>query len=118
MARATGNVPSHRRHKKVLKNAAGYYGGRSRLYRPAREAVNRARKYRFRDERQQRRMIRRLWITRIGIAVRLQGMSYSRFIQGLSKANIGLDRKVLAQMAVEDMPALAALVGKAKEALS
>ncbi len=102
MPRATNNVAAKRRHKKFLKAAKGNYGGRHRLYRTARETVMRGLYYSYRDRRNKKREFRRLWILRINAAVRLYGLSYSRFIDGLKKLGVNLDRKVLADLAVRD----------------
>ncbi len=110
--------PSSRRHKKkILKLAKGYRGQRSRSFRRAKEAVMRALYYEYRDRRQRKREFRRLWIARINAAVRPYGLSYSRFIDGLNKAGIELDRKVLADIAVRNPEAFEKIVQKAKEAL-
>jgi len=102
MPRATNNPAAKRRHKKVLKAAKGNYGGRRKLYRTAKETVQKGLAYAYRDRRARKRDFRRLWIIRINAAVRLYDLSYSRFIDGLNKADIKLDRKVLADMAVRD----------------
>jgi len=102
MPRATNNPAAKRRHKKVLKAAKGNYGGRSKLYRTAKETVQKGLTNAYRDRRARKRDFRKLWIIRINAAVRLYGLSYSRFIDGLNKAGIKLDRKVLADMAVRD----------------
>lgn len=102
MPRAKGGPKTRRRRKKVLKLAKGYWGGKSRLYRTATEAVDKALAYSYRDRRQKKRSFRSLWIVRINAAIREQGLSYSKFIAGLKKAGINLDRKVLADMAVND----------------
>jgi len=102
MPRVKRGFKARRRRKKILKLASGYYGGRSRLYRSAAEAVDRALVYAFRDRRVKKRDFRQLWIARISAAAKLNGISYSRMIGGLKKANIELDRKVLANMAVLD----------------
>jgi large subunit ribosomal protein L20 len=102
MPRATNNPAAKRRHKKVLKAAKGNYGGRSKLYRTAKETVQKGLTYAYRDRRARKRDFRKLWIIRINAAVRLYGLSYSRFIDGLNKAGIKLDRKVLADMAARD----------------
>lgn len=104
--------------KKILKLAKGFRGQRKNVYRRAKEYVFRALQYQYRDRRQRKRQFRRLWITRINAAARLHGLSYSRFINGLSKAGVNLNRKVLAEMAVRDPEAFAHLVKKAKEALA
>ena len=114
MPRATNSPASRRRRKRYLAAAKGYRGARSKLYRTAREAVENGLKYAYRDRRTRKRDFRKLWITRINAAARLNGMSYSRFINGLKKANIELDRKVLADMAVSDQASFAKLVEVAK----
>ena len=118
MARVKRGVVARRRHKKVLKQAKGYYGARSRVFRVAKQAVIKAGQYAYRDRRQRKRQFRSLWITRINAASRLNGLSYSRFINGLKKAEIVLDRRVLADLAVHDKEAFAAVVEKAKGALA
>ncbi len=117
MPRVKRGVTARARHKKVLKKAKGYYGARSRVYRVAKQAVIRAGQYAYRDRRQRKRQFRALWIARINAGARECGLSYSRFINGLLKAGIELDRKVLADLAVHDESAFAALVEKAKAAL-
>lgn len=118
MPRATSGVISRRRRKKVLKLAKGYWGARARVYRRAKETVERALKFAYRDRRQRKRDMRKLWIARINAAARLHGLSYSQFIFGLHQAEISLDRKVLADMAVRDPDAFAQLAQKVKEKLS
>lgn len=102
MPRATNNPAAKRRHKKVLKAAKGNYGGRRKLYRTAKETVQKGLAYAYRDRRNRKRDFRRLWIIRINAAARLNGLSYSQFINGLNKAGIQLNRKVLAELAVND----------------
>jgi large subunit ribosomal protein L20 len=102
MPRANSSVPRHRRHRKIVKQAKGYYGARSRNYKSAKDAVVKAGLYAYRDRRQRKRMFRRLWITRINAACRLNGTTYSAFINGLKTKGIDLDRKILADMAVND----------------
>jgi len=114
MSRATVSVASRRRRKKVLKQARGYFGARSRLFRTAREAVNRAQAYAYRDRRRRKRDFRRLWISRINAAARLNGVSYSQLIHGLDKAEVAVNRKVLANLAVRDPGAFTAVVSQAK----
>ncbi|MBS3955771.1 MAG: 50S ribosomal protein L20 [Methylicorpusculum sp.] len=109
MARVKRGVTARARHKKILKLAKGYYGARSRVYRVAKQAVIKAGQYAYRDRKQKKRQFRALWIVRINAAARLCGMSYSRFINGLNKANVAVDRKVLADIAVRDMDAFAEL---------
>jgi len=110
MPRVKRGVPARRRHKKILKQAKGYYGGRSRLFKTANEAVMKAGQYAYRDRRQRKRQFRRLWITRINAAARQHGMTYSQLIHGMQAAGIALDRKVLADMAVREPEAFAAVV--------
>ena len=117
MARVKRGVQARARHKKVLKEAKGYYGARRTVYRVAKQAVTKAGQYSYRDRRQRKRQFRQLWIVRINAAARDFGLSYSRFIDGLSKAEIEVDRKVLADLAVNDKAAFAALAEKAKAAL-
>lgn len=102
MPRATNNPASKRRHRKFLKAAKGNYGGRRRLYRTARETVQKGLTYAYSDRRKRKRDFRRLWIIRINAATRLYGLTYSRFMDGLRKAGIELDRKILADMAATD----------------
>lgn len=105
MPRVKRGVTARARHKKVLKQAKGYYGARSRIYRVAKQAVIKAGQYAYRDRRQRKRQFRALWIVRINAAARECGLSYSRFIAGLNKASISIDRKVLADIAVHDKDA-------------
>ena len=114
MARTTVSVASRRRRKKVLKQARGYFGARSSLFRTAREAVNRAQVYAYRDRRRRKRDFRRLWIGRINAAARLNGVSYSQLIHGLGKAEVLVNRKMLADLAVRDPGAFTAVVEQAK----
>jgi large subunit ribosomal protein L20 len=118
MARVKRGVVAKARHRKVLDKAKGYYGARSKVYRVANQAVIKAGQYAYRDRRQRKRQFRALWITRINAAAHLHGLSYSRFINGLRRANIDVDRKVLADIAVEDAEAFGALAEAAKEALA
>ncbi len=118
MARVKRGTIARARHKKVLKQAKGYYGARSRVYRVAVQAVTKAGQYAYRDRRQRKRQFRQLWIARINAAARQNGMSYSRFINGLKKASVEIDRKILSDIAVHDKSAFAALVEEAKGALS
>lgn len=117
MARVKAGVNAHRRHKKVLKQAKGYYGARSRNFRTAVQAVTKAGQYAYRDRKVKKRTFRQLWIARINAGTRELDMSYSQFIAGLKKAGIELDRKVLSDLAIHDKPAFAAIVGQAKKAL-
>ena len=118
MARVKRGVVARARHKKVLKQAKGYYGARSRVYRVAVQAVTKAGQYAYRDRRQRKRVFRQLWIARINAAARISGLSYSRFINGLKKASVEIDRKILADIAVHDKAAFSALVEAAKGALA
>lgn len=118
MARVKRSVQARARHKKVLKEAKGYYGARRKVYRVAKQAVTKAGQYSYRDRRQRKRQFRQLWIVRINAAARDFGLSYSRFIDGLNKAEIEVDRKVLADLAVHDKAAFAALAEKARTALA
>lgn len=118
MARTKRGVTAHRRHKKVLKAAKGYYGARSRCYRTAKQAVMKAGQYAYRDRRQRKREFRALWIVRINAGARMCGLSYSRMIQGLKKANIIIDRKMLAELAVFDMAGFTMIAEKAKQAIA
>ena len=118
MPRVKRGVVAHRRHKKILKQAKGYYGARSRVFRVAKLAVTKAGQYAYRDRRQRKRQFRALWITRINAQSRANGLSYSRLINGLKKADIALDRRVLADLAVHDKPAFAAIVEQAKASLA
>ena len=110
MSRVKRGVPAHKRHKKVLKLTKGHWGARHRLYRTAHESMLHALAYAYRDRRNRKRDFRRLWIQRINAATRMRGMSYSRFIAGLARAQVSVDRKMLAEMAVNDPPAFDALV--------
>ena len=117
MPRVKRGVTARARHKKVLQQAKGYYGARSRVYRVAKQAVIKAGQYAYRDRKQRKRQFRALWITRINAAARQFDMSYSRLINGLDRANIDVDRKILADLAVHDPDAFGALVQEAKNAL-
>lgn len=114
MPRVTNNVQSRRRRKKVLKLAKGYRGARSKLYRTATEAVDRALKYAYRDRKVKKREFRKLWISRINAAVRINDLSYSKFMMGLKKAKVMLDRKILADLAVRDPKIFSQIVVVAK----
>ena len=118
MPRVKRGVTARARHKKVLDAAKGYRGRRSRVYRVAKQAVMRAGQYAYRDRRNKKRVFRALWITRINSATREHGLTYSKFINGLKKAEIALDRKVLADMAVTDKPAFAAIVNQVKATIA
>ena len=117
MARVKGGTISRARHKKVLKQAKGYFGSKHRLYRTANEQVMHSGKYAFRDRRQKKRDFRKLWITRINAGCRENGISYSKFINGLLKANVVVNRKMLSEIAINDKEAFAKLVEMAKKAL-
>lgn len=118
MARVKRGVTAKARHKKVLDQAKGYYGARRKLYKTAKQAVIKAGQYAYRDRRQRKRQFRTLWITRINAAARLHGLSYSRMINGLKRADIEVDRKILADIAVRDPEGFGALAEAAKAALS
>jgi len=117
MARVKRGVTSHAKHKKTYKAAKGFYGRRKNTIRAAKAAVDRAMQYATRDRRAKKRTIRALWIQRLNAAVREHGLVYSRFIDGLNKAGISVDRKVLSNLAITEPAAFAALVAKAKAAL-
>lgn len=116
MPRATNNVASRRRRKRVLKMAKGYWGRKKNVYRNAKEAVEKALQYAYRDRRAKKREFRKLWIARINAAARLNGLSYSQFMYGLKKNQIELNRKALADLAVHDPKAFAELAARVKEA--
>ena len=118
MPRVKRGVTAHARHKKVLAKAKGYYGARSKIYRVAKQAVIKAGQYAYRDRRQRKRQFRVLWIARINAAARENGLSYSRMIDGLNKANVEVDRKVLADIAVFDAAGFSVLAEKAKASLA
>ncbi|AKS42038.1 50S ribosomal protein L20 [Wenzhouxiangella marina] len=118
MARVKRGVVARRRHRKVLNRAKGYYGARRKVYRVAKQAVIKAGQYSYRDRRQRKRDFRSLWIARINAAARENGMSYSRFINGLKRAEVEIDRKVLADLAVHDKAAFKALAEKAQASLA
>ena len=118
MTRVKGGTISRARHKKVMKQAKGYFGSKHRLYKSANEQVMRAGKYAFRDRRQKKRDFRKLWITRINAACRLNEISYSKFIDGLNKAGISINRKMLSEIAIDNPNAFKDLVKVAKEALN
>ncbi|MGA1690852.1 MAG: 50S ribosomal protein L20 [Sedimenticolaceae bacterium] len=118
MSRVKRGVQANRRHKKVLKAAKGYYGARSKVFRVAKQAVIKAGQYAYRDRRVKKRQFRALWIQRINAAARINGLSYSRMINGLNKAGVAIDRKMLADIAVHDLPAFGQLAEKAKAALA
>ena len=118
MPRVKRGVTARESHKKILKKAKGYYGARSRVYRVAAQAVTKAGQYAYRDRRQRKRQFRAIWIQRINAEARVSGLSYSKFINGLKKASIEIDRKILADIAVFDKVAFAAIVEKAKAALA
>ena len=118
MPRVKRGNKARKRRKKILKQAKGYFGSAGNLYRPANQAVMKALQNAYRDRRKKKRNFRRLWITRINAAARKEGLSYSRFINGLKQANIEIDRKILADMAVNDEDEFAKLVDIAKEELN
>ena len=118
MPRVKRGVVAKARHKKVLSKAKGYYGARSKLYKTARQAVTKSGQYAYRDRRQRKRQFRVLWIARINAAARLHDLSYSRFINGLKKAEIDIDRKILADIAVRDPSAFGVLAEQAKASLA
>ena len=117
MPRATNGPASRNRRKRVIKEAKGYRGRRSKLFRYAKDARMKGKYWSYRDRKTRKRMFRRLWITRLSAAVRAQGLAYSRFIEGLKAANIELDRKVMSDIALTDEAAFAQIVTKAKDAL-
>ncbi len=117
MARVKRGVIAGRRHKKILKKAKGYYNARRKVFRAAKQAVIKAGQYAYRDRRAKKREFRALWITRINAAARLHGLSYSKLINGLTKAGFEVDRKILAELAVHDAAAFGAIAEKAKAAL-
>ncbi len=116
MSRVKRGVTARNRHKKILKAAKGYFGHKSKLFKVANQQVMKSGNYAYRDRRNKKRDFRKLWITRINAAARLNGISYSRLMNGLKKADIQLDRKVLADIAVQDPAGFAALVAQAKAA--
>ena len=118
MPRVKRGVTARARHKKVLRQSKGFRGRRGNVYRVAKQAVMKAGQYAYRDRRQKKRTMRALWITRINAAVRELGMSYSAFMAGLKRANIEIDRKVLADLAVQDKPAFAKIAGQVKASLA
>jgi large subunit ribosomal protein L20 len=118
MPRVKRGVTARARHKKVFKQAKGFRGRRKNVYRVAKQAVMKAGQYAYRDRRQKKRQFRALWIARINAAVRELGMSYSTFMAGLKRANIDIDRKVLADLAVTDKPAFDKIAGQAKASLA
>ena len=118
MARVKRGVVAKARHKKILGKAKGYYGARSKLFKTAKQAVIKAGQYAYRDRRQPKRQFRALWITRINAAARLHGMSYSRLINGMNQAEMEVDRKILADIAVHDPEAFGAIAAQAKAALA
>ena len=118
MARVKRGVTSHARHKKVLKAAKGYYGRRKNTIRIAKQAVERANQYAYRDRKRKKRTFRALWIQRLNAAVRPFGLTYSRFIDGLGKAGVAVDRKVLSDLAIREPATFEAIVSQAKAALA
>jgi large subunit ribosomal protein L20 len=118
MARVKRGVTAHAKHKKVFKAAKGYYGRRKNTIRVAKQAVEKAQQYAYRDRKRRKRTFRALWIQRLNAAVRPFGLNYSRFVDGLSKAGIEVDRKVLSDLAITQPAAFEAIVGQAKSALA
>ena len=118
MSRVKRGVTAHAKHKKVLKKASGYYGRRKNTIRVAKQAVDKAAQYAYRDRKNRKRTFRALWIQRINAAARMHGLTYGRFIDGLGKAGIEVDRKMLADLAVNEPDAFKALVDQAQSALS
>src|SRR5712691_10652470 len=118
MARVKRGVPAHAKHKKVLKKAKGYYGRRKNTIRIAKQAVEKAMQYAYRDRKRKKRTFRALWIQRINAAVREHGLTYGRFIDGLGKSGVAVDRKVLADLAVREPAAFKALVDQARSKLA
>ncbi|WP_029897546.1 50S ribosomal protein L20 [Desulfohalovibrio reitneri] len=116
--RVKRGVTAHKKHKKYLKQAKGYYGARSKLYRTARETVERSMAYAYRDRKNKKREFRKLWIVRINAAAREHGLSYSRLMAGLKNAGVGIDRKMLADMAVREKESFAKLAEVAKSSLT
>jgi large subunit ribosomal protein L20 len=117
MVRVKRGVTTRRRHRKILKQAEGFRGTRNRLFKRANEAVMRSLQYQYRDRRTRKRMMRRLWITRINAAAREHGLTYGRFIHGLTKAGVAVDRKILADLAVRDAKAFGKFVDIARKSL-
>jgi large subunit ribosomal protein L20 len=117
MSRVKRGTRAHAKHKKILKQAKGYYGARSRVFRVAKQAVIKAKQYAYRDRKQRKRQFRSLWIIRINAAARDNGVSYTRLMYGLKKANIGLNRKMLAMLALEDPQSFTAVANLAKKTI-
>ena len=117
MARVKGGIMSHKRRKKVLKLAKGYYGARHRLFRTAKQAVMKSGRYAFIGRKQKKREFRKLWITRISAGCKMNGMKYSTFMNGLKKSGVTLNRKMLSEMAIHDAAGFTALCEQAKQAL-
>lgn len=118
MPKASNHGATRKRHQRTLKAASGYFGNKSRLYRYAKDAVERAGVYAYRDRRKKKSEFRKMWIVRINAACRAEGIAYSRFMAGIAKAGIELDRKAMSEMAIHDADAFKALIGKAREALN
>lgn len=118
MPRSTPNVASRKKRKRILKSCKGYWGNASRLYRYAKQAADRAGQYSYRDRRKKKSEFRALWIVRLNAAARAEGISYSRFISGLGKAGITLDRKALSELAIHDAAAFSAVAAQVKAALA
>ena len=115
MPRVKRGIMTHKRHHRIIKDASGYWGAKSRLFKTAKEAVMKSGNYAYRDRRNRKRDFRRLWIARINAACRLNGMQYSKFISAMTKLNIQIDRKMFSEIAIADPDTFAALVSKAKE---
>ncbi|WP_010272495.1 50S ribosomal protein L20 [Paenibacillus senegalensis] len=118
MARVKGGFVTRRRHKKVLKLAKGYFGSKHRLFKTANQQVMKSQLYAYRDRRRKKRDFRRLWVTRINAAARLNGLSYSKFMHGLKLAGVDVNRKILAELAVSDAKAFADLADTAKQKIN
>ena len=118
MARVKGGGQARKRRKKILKLAKGYYGSKHRLYKTANEQVMKSLQYAYRDRRQRKRDFRKLWITRINAAARMNGLSYSKFMHGLKLANVDMNRKMLAQIAISDAKAFTQIADQAKAAMA
>lgn len=115
MPRVKRGIMTHKRHHRILKDASGYWGGKSRLFKTAKEAVMKSGNYAYRDRRNRKRDFRRMWIARINAACRLNGMQYSKFISAMTKLNIQIDRKMFSEIAIADPETFTALVNRAKE---
>ncbi|MBP5273702.1 MAG: 50S ribosomal protein L20 [Abditibacteriota bacterium] len=118
MPRVKRGIMTHKRHHRILKDASGYWGGKSRLFKTAKEAVMKSGNYAYRDRRNRKRDFRRIWIARINAACRLNGMQYSKFISAMTKLNVQIDRKMFSEIAIADPETFTALVNRAKEIYS